>query len=154
MRGQASRGVWQPIGRPSMNWRHYNGKKGDGSVARHHQPFRLSCDVVAAATAAGDQLSDSESEDDEGDISRPTPAEARVIFDATAVSDAEDILSSGNTGEEMERKDHRSERAKQTFARDDACAALEAASRCKRDLDAEMLSDRIGAISAEVRRLC
>ena len=107
MRGQASRGVWQPVRAPpparppglsrgegpggggggvgngrtgiGITARGKKNKKGDGS-------FILAADHAAAAAVAGDALSDSESEDEGDDAPMPTPADARTVFDDTAAT--------------------------------------------------------------------
>ncbi|CAM9375864.1 unnamed protein product [Ectocarpus sp. 12 AP-2014] len=111
MRGQASRGVWQPARAPlppppPPNWREdeVNGVRGTrvvggvGSVLNKVSPgdkapaargrggdntFRLAADHATVAAATGDELSDSESDDEEDDAPMPTPADARTVFDDT-----------------------------------------------------------------------
>ncbi|CAM9441986.1 unnamed protein product, partial [Ectocarpus sp. 8 AP-2014] len=109
MRGQASRGMWQPARAPPPpppNWRGEEGNGvratgivgGVGSVRNRASPgddapavrgrggdntFKLATDHATVAAAAGDELSDSESEDDEDDAPMPTPADARTVFGDT-----------------------------------------------------------------------
>ncbi|CAM9316812.1 unnamed protein product [Laminaria digitata] len=203
MKGQASRGVWQPIrgaaaaaaaaAVPSLQADEGGGRGGGGgegggeggrgSASRGKNfdgragagTFRLATEPAAAAAAAGDELSDSESEDDEDDVARPTPDDARIVFGA-ATEAAEDALSSprsgtagvpsgghggpggpgggggskgGTPGGGRGRKIGRGGR----FRRDRAFAAFESLRRDKRESDAEVLADRMGAIGAEVRNI-
>ena len=118
MKGQASRGVWQPIreaaipalqaydlkfdgardvsssaGAGARNHPNSVGGGGGNARGRYDGTFRLAAEPAAAAAAAGDELSDSESEDDEDDMARPTPDDARVVFSVAAEA-AEEAPSS------------------------------------------------------------
>lgn len=133
-----------------------------------------------AAAVAGDELSDSESEDDEGgDEPPPTPAYARAFFD-DSVNRSSGGGEGGGGGESrdpgegsnavdagggsagrgeledaeggvLERDEDMMAKG---FERDVAVDEMEKERRKCREKDAEQLSNRLGAVSAEVGREC
>lgn len=200
MKGQSSRGVWQPQRGPKLAWKENTGNSGcgiSGEVANNtrgrdsktsradadravegargtHRNFELAPEVACAAAMAGDGLSDSESEDEGDEAPRPTPEDARLFFDVAAAGAAEqatEVLSVGRdtaTAETRENKDTDDARGSITggslgrggpkegvmFAREIAVAKLERVRTSARERDAERLATRMGAIAAEVGKLC
>ena len=161
MSGQASRGVWQPLKTASFERQicssnavnnGVNGGRTAPEVSRYAargagRGFRLAPEAVAAAAVAGDDLSDSESDDGEGYAPRLTVDNARNVFDpepeheddSSTKGDQDGAVGSAEGGARGS-----------PFARDKALAALEDAIRVERDANAERLADRMGTIAAEV----
>lgn len=161
MRGHASRGVWQPLRDPSYGG--YGRSLGvttdgtDGSSHGHKRSrystrgvdrgFQLAPEAFAAAAAAGDELSDSESDDGESSLPIPTLASARNAF----------VLETGSAGDDQpnsnvgaEAKPSSGCTSETRFMRDEAMATLEDTWRAKREICAEVLVNRMGVIAAEV----
>lgn len=198
MRGQASRGVWQPIRAPpapppppptrpersggrgsrlagsgvdsgvvdgvgsTRNTTNSRGGGGGGSGGVRgrtgEHKFKLAADNKTAAAAAGDVLSDSESEDDEDDTPMLTPADARTAFDgmplAEAASNSEittKSMADDSSGAGVVNTEGVGGGRGKCFARDIAMEVLGDKRRKKRISDAERLANRMDAIGAEVR---
>lgn len=195
MRGQASRGVWHATRAPAPSAATPVSRRGDKAVGRlpdsgvvsgvgrvrdrspkgragggtgGARKFQLAADHEMAAAAAGDGLSDSESEDDEDDAPIPTPADARTLFDDTAMGRSPEggqPLREGREGGggELRAGDGATGVAQSEgvvgvgvsgakgFERELAMSALEDSRRRTRMSDAERLADRMGAIAAQVR---
>lgn len=161
MRGQASRGVWQPLRDPSYGgYGRSLGVTTDGTDGGRHglkgsrnttggidHGFRLAPEAVAAAAAAGDELSDSESDDGESSLPIPTLASARNAFGLETGSTDED---QPNSNVEEEAKTSSGCTNETRFVRDEAMATLEDTWRAKREICAEVLVNRMGVIAAEV----
>lgn len=141
-------------------------------------PAKLTKARVAAAMA-GDELSESESEDDEGgDQPPPTPAYARAFFDDSINQSSEGSGSGGGVSKDpgdasnavgpggggagrggiQDEESGVSDRDKDMMAkgleRDAAIDEMEKERRKCREKDAERLSDRLVAVSAEVSGEC
>lgn len=161
MKGQASRGVWQPL--RDLSYGGYGRSLGDttdgtdgGSDGLKRSRyatggidhgFRLAPEAIAAAAAAGDELSDSESDDGESSLPIPTLASARKAF-VLETRSAGDERPNSNIGAESKITSGCTNETR--FTRDEAMATLEDTWRAKRETDAEVLVNRMGVIAAEV----
>lgn len=115
-------------------------------------PFELAAEAISAAAVAGDQLSESESDDEGESTAIPTPALARTMFDATPAADTVEPEQTNVAGTHGSRNssERGGRRTQVLFERDQATATLARARRLRRNRDASRLSDRMGGIGAKV----
>lgn len=162
MKGQASKGVWEPTrdnsGGDACSGGSYAGYPRGHTYQQNRvgRKFQLAAEPLAAAAASGDILSDSESEDEDDDTPLPTRADARVVFNPIIPFSEEGDPSGGKITAADDNSPNVSKVPDEkgicdVFPRDRATGVLEAVRRAARVKAAEKLANRMDKIGAEVR---